>query len=150
MWQNDELFHEDFFCLFVHIYERNVIILSNVHIFYPLETPEDIWFSNVFKWYKIGSLGRNGLKNNSILCAATKPQNYSGHNFKDQPVAAVRRCSLKKMFLKFFAIFTEEHLYWNLFLLKLETWSPATLLKIDCSAGVFLWILPNFLEQHFL
>ena len=102
MWQNDELFQEDLICLFVHIYERNGIILRNVPIFYPLETPEDIWFSNVFKWYKIGSLSRNGLKNNSILCAATKPQNYSGHNFKDQPVAAVPRCSLKKDVFKIF------------------------------------------------
>ena len=35
--------------------------LANVPIFYPLETPEELWFSSDFKWYGIGTLGRNGL-----------------------------------------------------------------------------------------
>ena len=41
---------------------------------------------------------------------------------------------------KHFAIFTGKHLCWGLFL-------TATLLKWDCSTGVFQWILRNFEEQ---
>ena len=35
----------------------------------------------------------------------------------------------KKAILKNFAIFTENHLYWSLFLIKLQAFRPATLLK---------------------
>ena len=27
----------------------------------PLKTPENLWFSGVFRWYKMGTLARNGL-----------------------------------------------------------------------------------------
>ena len=45
---------------------------------------------------------------------------------------------------------TGKHLCWNLFLIKLKAWSPATLLKRNFSTGVFLWNLQNFLEHLFL
>ena len=35
--------------------------MVNVPILYPLKTPENLWFSGVFRWYKIGTLARNGL-----------------------------------------------------------------------------------------
>ena len=44
----------------------------------------------------------------------------------------------KEFFLKTFAIFTGKHPCWNLFLIKLQAFRPATLLKIDCNIGVFL------------
>ena len=40
-----------------------------------------------------------------------------------------RRCSIKKVLLKIFAIFTKKHLCWSLFLIKLQAWRPATLFK---------------------
>ena len=40
-----------------------------------------------------------------------------------------RRCSLKRVFLKNFAQFTEKHLCWSLFFNKVVTLRPATLLK---------------------
>ena len=29
---------------------------------YPLKTPENLWFSGVFRGYKMGILARNGLR----------------------------------------------------------------------------------------
>ena len=40
-----------------------------------------------------------------------------------------RRCSANKVVLKNFAVFTRKHLYWNLFLIKLQAFRPATLSK---------------------
>ena len=50
----------------------------------------------------------------------------------------------KKVVLKYFAIITEKHLFWGLFLIKLQAFIPATLLKRNSSTGAFLWILRNF------
>ena len=50
----------------------------------------------------------------------------------------------KKSVLKNFATFTEKHLYWSLFLIKLQAWRPAILLKRDSNTGLFLWITRNF------
>ena len=36
--------------------------LASVPILYPLKTPENLWFSGVFRGYKMGTLARNGLK----------------------------------------------------------------------------------------
>ena len=35
--------------------------LANVPILYPLNTPENLWFSGVFREYKMETLARNGL-----------------------------------------------------------------------------------------
>ena len=43
--------------------------------------------------------------------------------------------------LKNFANFTGKHLCWSLFLIKLLTLRPATLLKNDFNTSVFLWNL---------
>ena len=34
---------------------------ANVSILYPLKTPQNLWFSGVFRGYKIGTLAKNGL-----------------------------------------------------------------------------------------
>ena len=44
----------------------------------------------------------------------------------------------KKGVVKNFAIFTEKHLCWSLFLIKLQAYRPATLLKRDYNEEVFL------------
>ena len=44
----------------------------------------------------------------------------------------------KKAILKVFAIFTGKHTCWNLFLIKLQTWRPATLLKRHSGTGDLL------------
>ena len=36
--------------------------LANFPILYPLKTPENLWFSGVFREYKMGTLARNRLK----------------------------------------------------------------------------------------
>ena len=65
------------------------------------------------------------------------------------------RSSSSQMFFKIgilnnFTIFTGKHLYWSLFLLKLQALRPTTLFKRDSNTGVFLWILRNFVEWLFL
>ena len=40
--------------------------LVNVPILYPLKTPENLWFSGVFRGYKMGTLERNGLTHLSV------------------------------------------------------------------------------------
>ena len=44
----------------------------------------------------------------------------------------------RKAVLKNFAIFTEKHLYWSLFVIKLQVLRPATLLKRDSNTGIFV------------
>ena len=46
--------------------------------------------------------------------------------------------------LKDFAIFTEKHLCWSLFLINIQAWRPATLLKRDSNIGVFCEICEIF------
>ena len=50
---------------------------------------------------------------------------------------AVSRGVLLKALHKNFAISTEKHLCWSLFLIKLQALVPATLLKIDSNTGFF-------------
>ena len=61
-----------------------------------------------------------------------------------------RRCSIQKVNLKHFAIFTGKHQCWNLLLIKLEAFGHATILKTDSKTGVFLWILRNFCCNTYL
>ena len=64
------------------------------------------------------------------------------HLNKKPPIfrSSHQRCSIKAV-LKNFTIFTtRKHLGWSLFLIKLQTLRPATLLKRDSNTGVFLWI----------
>ena len=61
-----------------------------------------------------------------------------------------RKCSVKKGVLKTFAIFTGKHLCWSLFLIKLQPWRPATLLKRDSNTDVFVWIVRDFWEHLLL
>ena len=44
----------------------------------------------------------------------------------------------KKVVYKYFAIITEKHLFWGLFLIKLQALSPATLLKRNSNTAAFL------------
>ena len=53
-----------------------------------------------------------------------------------------QKCSIKPV-LKNFAIFTRKRLCWSLFLVKLQAFRPAILLKRNSSTTVFLWILQN-------
>ena len=56
-----------------------------------------------------------------------------------------RMYSIKKLFLKKFPIFTEKHLCWSFFLIKLKTFRPATLLKRDANT-VFVCKFATFLR----
>ena len=60
-----------------------------------------------------------------------------------------QRCSVKKVVLKDFANFTGEHPCWSLFLITLQVFRPASLLKRDSNTDVYLWNLRNFSEHLF-
>ena len=60
-----------------------------------------------------------------------------------------QRCSIKKSILKSFTKFTGKHSCQSLFLNKVASLRPSTLLKRDSGTGVFLWILWNFQEHLF-
>ena len=49
-----------------------------------------------------------------------------------------RCCSIKKTFLKYFAIITRKHLFWGLFLITLQAFSPATLSKTNSNTAALL------------
>ena len=57
---------------------------------------------------------------------------------------------MKKTLLTSFAIFTGKQLCWRFFLIKLQAFRPAILLKRDSNTGVFLCILRIFIffEKH--
>ena len=57
------------------------------------------------------------------------------------------RCPVKRGVLKNFTSFTGKQLCWNLFLINLEVFRPAALLKRDSNTGVFLWNSWNFQEH---
>ena len=61
-----------------------------------------------------------------------------------------QRCSLKKDVLKNLWNFTEKHLYWSLFLIKLQTFRPATLLGRDSNTGFLLVKFAKFLRASIL
>ena len=57
-----------------------------------------------------------------------------------------RMCSIKKLSLKNFAIFTGKHLCWSFFLIKLA-WRHATLLKRDSNTKLKFFIKFLFFHQ---
>ena len=57
-------------------------------------------------------------------------------------------CSVEKGLLKSFANFTEKHLCWSFFLIKLQTLRLVTILKRDSNTDVFLWCLRNFCYEQ--
>ena len=54
----------------------------------------------------------------------------------------------KKVVLNHFPIFTGKHLCWSLFIIKLQAFMPASFLKRDSNADVFLWILRYVFLQN--
>ena len=64
------------------------------------------------------------------------------------------RTSLSQMFfkigaLKNFAYFIGKHQCWSIFLIKLQAWRPATLLKRDSNTGVFLCGIGDIFQNIF-
>ena len=61
-----------------------------------------------------------------------------------------QRCSMKNGVLKNFINFTGKHLYWSLFLIKLQTWGlePAAFLKRDSNTGIKEHLKNTYFEEH--
>ena len=72
----------------------------------------------------------------SKLCISVKTNN----NHQQKQLSEVLS---KKAVLKNFAIFRGKQLCWSPFLIKLQAFRPAALLKKDSKIGVFLWNLQS-------
>ena len=59
--------------------------------------------------------------------------------------AAVHRCSSKQLFLKILQLLSRKHLCWSVFLIKLQAYSPAFLLKNRLQHRCF----PKYLRTAF-
>ena len=68
--------------------------------------------------------------------------NYLAFSVLSSDVVVFRRYS--RYVFQSFAIFTGKHLWRSLFLIKLQGWRSATLLKRGSNTVVFLWILKKF------
>ena len=60
-----------------------------------------------------------------------------------------QRSSVKKGVLKNLRNFIGKHLYWSLFLIKLQTFRSTASLRRDSNIGFFLWNFWNFSEHLF-
>ena len=60
-----------------------------------------------------------------------------------------QKWSVKKGALKNFANFTENHLCWVSFIIKLQALRPATFFKRDSDTGVLRWNLRSFKSTYF-
>ena len=65
-------------------------------------------------------------------------------------ISQMRRCSVEKLSLKISQKATEKNLYLSLRFNIVAGLRPATVLKKDSVADVFLWILRNFYESPFV
>ena len=74
-----------------------------------------------------------GFRKRSESWQKKRSKEHMGWSVQKQPPEVF----YKKAVLKNSAIFTGKHLRWSLFLMKLQAFSPATLLKRDSSTGFF-------------
>ena len=88
---------------------------------------------------------------NSIFVKKSLYYSTSSNKITHQTLArsSHRRFYIREALLTNFPIFTGKHLSWSLFLIKLQSFRSATLLKRDPNTGVFLWVLQNFSEHLF-
>ena len=78
-----------------------------------------------------------------IPSVAASADGYWEKDFIKRNKSTHQMCSVKKDVLKNFANFTGEHLCCILFLIKLQAFRLATLLKRDSNTSVFLWNFQN-------
>ena len=63
--------------------------------------------------------------------------------------AVVHRCSSKQLFLKILQLLSRKHLCWSVFLIKLQAYSPAFLLKNRLQHRCFLkYLRTAFFVEH--
>ena len=90
------------------------------------------------------------LKMINLLIITKNTQNIKLLWFQKQPPELF----YKKVVLEHFIIFTGKHLCQSLFLINLQPWKPATLLKRDYSTGVFLQFCKlfknSYLKKHLI
>ena len=82
----------------------------------------------------------SAMPNDQKILLSDEPQRSISWFVQKQPPEVFS----KKAVLKKFANFTRKHLCWNLFSVKLQAFSPATILKKDSNTGVYCEIFEIF------
>ena len=122
---------------------KNFAMFRGKHLFWPLQAFV----------YRTHTVGASGFSRQQILFSAESSiYCWQSHWFLPQtPLEAqVKRQKqplkllCKKGVFRNFASFTVKQLCWSLFLIELQTFRPAALLKRDYNTNVFLWNLQNF------
>ena len=88
--------------------------LTNVPISYPLKTPENFWFSGIFRGYQMGTLTRNEL---SSSFAQVLESEITTQLFRSSPLYMF----LQRGVLKICSKFTGEHPYRSVISIKLQS-----------------------------
>ena len=103
-------------------------------------------YAKTVPFHKISTLGNQAKWwNGTVFYAVVKRKKRNSHFVQKQWFADVLQIGA----LKKFTIFTRRHLCWSLFLIKLQDFRPATLLK-KLQDRCFLVNIAKFLRTPFL
>ena len=150
------------YCIFMPLFSLMILVRNFILIKNDIEIW--VWKLTEIKFWKI----LNNHHSSTMLkmfqmpvsfshtnCAMQTWFSYSKKRRKKHSFALLsNRSSRLQMFYKIgvhkiFAISTGKHLCWSFYLIKLQSFRPATLLKRDCYTGVFLWIFKHFKNIFF-
>ena len=126
-----------------------IVVLKNFAIF----TGKNLcWPLHTF-FYRTPTLAASGFSRQQIFFSAESDiYCWQSHLFCPELLwkhelnfrTSHQNSSAKKGVFRNFASFTGRQLCWSFFLIELQTFRPAALLKIDSNTDVFLWNLQDF------
>ena len=70
---------------------------ANVHILCPLKTPENLWFSGVFRGYKMQTSAGNGLKNGKKYLTALTQSRSLSRSEKEMSIFSILKLTTSKL-----------------------------------------------------
>ena len=122
---------------------KNFAIFTGKHLCWPLQS----------FFYRTPTVDASGFLGQQILFSAGSGiYCWESHRFLLRTPLETRvkrqmqplKLLCKKGVFRSFATFTKKRRCWSLFLIELQTFRPAALLKRDSNTNVFLWNLQNF------
>ena len=132
-----------------------ISFLKSFAILEPLSNNEvtDLLLQNTYLgWFWIFVAANTFLQLNLVFIVDSRTGFSSGLLWKHELNLRSSHWSysVKRVILEHFANFTGKRLCWSLFLIELQTFRRATLLKRDSNTDVFLWNLTKFLRTPYL
>ena len=134
------------FAKFVGKHLRWSLFLSKLACsFITIETPAQVFscecneiFKNTFFYRKTSMLLHIQVDCFQQIFQLVQRNAFSFAQKQPAEVFSEKRCSRK------FRDIHRKNLCWSLFLVKLQTFRPSTLVRRDFNIGIFLWVLRNF------